>query len=161
MVSLRTLCRERPGVFALGYSELARVIEKHSAAPAADVSMLFRHMTFNAAIGNVDDHLKNFWMLATQAGYRLAPAFDLVPDITGRRDHTLAFEYGVACPNREQLRAVAAQWSVPRADEIMDEVVRAVKGFGRTAKTLGVRGGAAFDAVRADVQRRVNLIENS
>jgi hypothetical protein len=47
------------------------VIEKHSAAPAADIATLFRYMTFNAAIGNVDDHLKHFRMLATSSGYRL------------------------------------------------------------------------------------------
>lgn len=40
--------------------------------------MLFRHMVFNASIGNVDDHLKNFWMLGASSGYRLAPAFDLL-----------------------------------------------------------------------------------
>ena len=32
-------------------------------------------MVFNAAMGNVDDHLKNFCMLA--------PAFDLVSDLAG------------------------------------------------------------------------------
>jgi hypothetical protein len=41
MVSMRTLCRERPGVFALSYSDLARVIEKHSAAPPADSPCCF------------------------------------------------------------------------------------------------------------------------
>jgi serine/threonine-protein kinase HipA len=78
MVSLRTLCRERPGVYVQAYSDMARSIRKHSAAPKSDVAMLFRHMVFNAAVGNVDDHLKNFWMLAKPEGYRLAPAFDLL-----------------------------------------------------------------------------------
>jgi serine/threonine-protein kinase HipA len=139
MVSMRTLCRERPGVFALSYSDLARVIEKHSAAPPADVSMLFRHMAFNAAVGNVNDHLKNFWMLATSAGYRLAPAFYLVPDITGRTEHTLAFDYGVVCLTRDQLRSVAERWSIAHADDILDQVVTAVKKLTATAKKLGVR----------------------
>lgn len=161
MVSMRTLCLERPGVFALSYSELARVIEKHSAAPAVDVAMLFRHMVFNAAIGNVDDHLKNFWMLATPAGYRLAPAFDLVPDITGRGEHTLAFEYDAACPTRQQLRALATQWSVAHAEEILDQVVRAVKGFAATAKKLRVRVSGGTETVCADIERRVKLIQKS
>jgi serine/threonine-protein kinase HipA len=161
MVSMRTLCRERPGIFALSYSELARVIEKHSAAPAADVAMLFRHMVFNAAIGNVDDHLKNFWMQAMPAGYRLAPAFDLVPDITGRGQHTLAFEYDIACPTRQQLRAVAAQWSVAAADEILDRVATAVQRFSATAKKLGIRLTAATESVRADISRRLKLIQGS
>jgi serine/threonine-protein kinase HipA len=72
---------------------------KHSTAPKMDVATLFRHMVFNAAVGNVDDHLKNFWMLAKPGGYRLAPAFDLLPDITGRVEHTLSFRSSFACPN--------------------------------------------------------------
>lgn len=40
------------------YSNLASAVRKHSAAPAIDVAALFRHVVFNAAIGNVDDHLK-------------------------------------------------------------------------------------------------------
>src|SRR5262249_38586077 len=84
MLSMKTLCKERPGVFVQDYSAVAQALEKYSATPAKDVAALYRHMVFNAAIGNVDDHLKNFWMLATSAGYRLAPAFDLVPDISGR-----------------------------------------------------------------------------
>jgi serine/threonine protein kinase HipA of HipAB toxin-antitoxin module len=55
-------------------------------------------MAFNAAIGNVDDHLKNFWMLARSGGFRVAPAFDLVPDVSGRGEHTLSFQQGFACP---------------------------------------------------------------
>jgi serine/threonine-protein kinase HipA len=94
MVSLRTLCKERPGIYAHSYSELAHVLRKHSAAPADDVAALYRQMVFNAAIGNVDDHLKNFWMLARPGGFRLAPAFDLVPDTIGRGEHTLSFVQG-------------------------------------------------------------------
>jgi len=161
MVSMRTLCKERPGVFATSYSELARVLDKYSASPAADVAMLFRHMAFNAAIGNVDDHLKNFWMLGTPDGYRLAPAFDLVPDFTERGEHTLAFQYGVACPTREQLRAVAQAWKVSGAMEILDEVVTAVGAFAATVRKQKVRGGNALETVHADIRRRLKLIGES
>jgi serine/threonine-protein kinase HipA len=158
MISMRTLCKERPGVFATAYSELARVIEKHSVAPAADVATLFRHMTFNAAIGNVDDHLKNFWMLATSSGYRLAPAFDLLPDISGRMEHTLSFQYGFACPTGEQLLTVASNWNVSRAPEILDQVIEAVGRFAVTARRMKVRSDNSLEGVRADVQRRLRLL---
>jgi len=158
MVSLRALCRERPGVFATAYSDLARLVNKHSASPAADVAMLFRHMTFNAAVGNVDDHSKNFWMVATAAGYRLAPAFDLVPDVTRRGEHTLAFQYGAACPTRDQLHAVANDWGASKARAIVDEVLDAAGGFSATARRLGVRAGAGLEWVRADIRRRMKLI---
>jgi len=32
-------------------------------------------------IGNTDNHLKNFLMLHDETGWRLSPAFDLVPNI--------------------------------------------------------------------------------
>jgi serine/threonine-protein kinase HipA len=158
MVSMRTLCKERPGIFVTSYSELARAIEKYSASPATDVAMLFRHMAFNAAIGNVDDHLKNFWMLADDKGYRLAPAFDLVPDISDRGEHTLSFQYGYDCPTRDQLCDVARAWSVPDAVAILDEVVSAVGAFAATARRLKVRGDPALKTVLADIRRRTMLL---
>jgi serine/threonine-protein kinase HipA len=156
MISMRTLCKERPGIYVTGYSDLARVLDKYSASPAADVAMLFRHMVFNAAIGNVDDHLKNFWVLATPSGYRLAPSFDLVPDITGRGEHTLSFQYGFGCPDAEQLAAVASDWDVPNAKEIIEQVTVAVAQFGPTARRFEVVG--APQQIQADIQRRLQLI---
>src|ERR1700716_3819429 len=87
--------------------DLAQVLRKHSASPADDLAALYRHMVFNAAIGNVDDHVKNFWMLARPGGFRLAPAFDLVPDISGRGEHTLSFQQGFVCPARAEMIARA------------------------------------------------------
>lgn len=158
MVSLRTLCRERPGVYAASYTDLALVLRKCSAAPAQDVAALFRHMTFNAAVGNVDDHLKNFWMLRSPAGYRLAPAFDLVPDVMERGVHTLSFQFGFACPTRETLLALARDWGVAQAEECIDRVIEAARAFQATALKLSVRPGRSLDRVCADVQRRVALL---
>lgn len=158
MVSMRTLCKERPGIFVTSYADLARAIEKYSASPAADVAMLFRQMAFNAAIGNVDDHLKNFWMLAHGNGYRLAPAFDLVPDTSERGEHTLSFQYSYDCPTRDQLCDVARAWSVPNAAVILDEVAGAAGSFAGTARKLKVRDGPALKTVLADIQRRTRLL---
>ena len=140
---------------------MALVVGKCSGAPAADVASLFTHMALNAAIGNVDDHLKNFWMLAGVAGYRLAPAFDLVPDISGRGDHTLTFQYGFACPTRDALLAVADEWSVSNAEGILNQVTTAVGTFSATASKLRVRAGKSLEAVRADIQQRVALISGA
>jgi hypothetical protein len=43
------------------------------------------------------------------------------------------------CLTREQLRSVAERWSIAHADDILDQVVTAVKKFTATAKKLGVR----------------------
>jgi serine/threonine-protein kinase HipA len=158
MVSLRTLCRERPGVYVHAYSDLAKAIRKHSAAPKLDVAMLFRHMAFNAAVGNVDDHLKNFWMLAKPEGYRLAPAFDLVPDITGRAEHTLSFRASFACPTRSDLMTIAREWSVDGANDIVSQVTDAVRTFAATAKQLAVHGASSLATIANDVGTRLKTI---
>jgi len=158
MVSLRTLCKERPGIYVHSYSDLAQVVRKHSAAPAEDLAALYRHMVFNAAIGNVDDHLKNFWMLVRPGGFRLAPAFDLVPDIGGRGEHTLSFQQGFACPTRAEMIAVAAEWGVAQAARIVEDVVKATRAFATTARRLKVRHPVSLQKVSADVRRRTALL---
>ncbi len=158
MVSLRTLCKERPGIYVHSYSDLAQVLRKHSAAPADDLAALYRHMVFNAAIGNVDDHLKNFWMLARPGGFRLAPAFDLVPDISGRGEHTLSFGQGFACPPRTEMIALAAEWGVAGAEAMVEDVVKAAATFAATARRLKVRHPGSLLKVCADVRRRATLL---
>jgi serine/threonine-protein kinase HipA len=158
MVSLRTLCKERPGIYVHSYSQLAQVLRRHSAAPADDLAALYRHMVFNAAIGNVDDHLKNFWMLARSGGFRLAPAFDLVPDTSGKCEHTLSFLTGIACPTRADMIELAAQWGVARPAGIVDAVVKATKTFATTARRLKVRHPASLQKASADVRRRTLLL---
>jgi serine/threonine-protein kinase HipA len=158
MVSLRTLCKERPGIYVHSYSDLAQVLRKHSASPADDLAALYRHMVFNAAIGNVDDHLKNFWMLARPGGFRLAPAFDLVPDISGRGEHTLSFQQGFACPAGAEMIALAAEWGVVRAVRIVEDVINATSAFAATARRLKVHHPDSLQAVCADVRRRTGLL---
>jgi serine/threonine-protein kinase HipA len=158
MVSLRTLCKERPGTHVHSYSDLAQVLRRHSASPAEDLAALYRHMVFNAAIGNVDDHLKNFWMLARPGGFRLAPAFDLLPDIGGRGEHTLSFQLGFACPTRAEIIAVAGEWGIADAARIVADVVTATRAFASTARRLQVRHPVSVQKISADVRRRAGLL---
>jgi serine/threonine-protein kinase HipA len=158
MVSLRTLCKERPGIYVHSYSDLAQVLRKHSASPADDLAALYRRMVFNAAIGNVDDHLKNFWMLVRPGGFRLAPAFDVVPDISGRGEHTLSLQKGFACPARGAMIALAAEWGVPHAAGIVEDIVTAASAFATTARRLKVRHPGSLQKVCADVRRRTGLL---
>jgi len=157
MISLRTLCKERPGAHALSYSELAEVVRQISAAPQEDVDRLYRQMIFNAALGNTDDHLKNFWMLHDTGGYRLSPAFDLVPDVGERREHTLAFEYEHTAPARSTMLALAKRWGVREADSMIDAILKAMGRFGAVAKARGVPS-ANIKEIGADIARRAALL---
>jgi serine/threonine-protein kinase HipA len=158
MISFKTICREAPGRYALAYSELASMLRKHSATPGADVAKLFRQMVFNAAIGNTDDHLKNFWMYRDGAGYRLTPAFDLVPDVGERGEHVLIFTDSRLPPSREALLDLAQQWGVADASAIIDEVRAAAAGFNVAANEAGVPTTNTAH-VGADIARRLARIE--
>jgi serine/threonine-protein kinase HipA len=72
MISMQTLLRA-DGYYYLGYSDLFDILKKYSFQPSIDILALFQQMIFNAAIGNTDDHLKNFCMLHKKAGYCLSP----------------------------------------------------------------------------------------
>ncbi len=97
-------------------------------------------------------------MLATPAGYRLAPAFDLVPDIVGRGEHTLSFQYGFACPDREQVEALGNAWHVADAGGTIDRVVKTVATFPATARKLRVRQDKRLEQIVTDVRRRLQLL---
>ena len=61
------------------YPLLADNLRRWSDKPGADCAELFRRMVFNAAVTNNDDHPRNHALLRRQQGWRLSPAYDLVP----------------------------------------------------------------------------------
>lgn len=61
------------------YPLLADNLRRWSDKPQADGAELFRRMVFNAAVTNNDDHPRNHALLRRQKGWRLSPAYDLVP----------------------------------------------------------------------------------
>jgi len=159
MISLKTLCREGAGRYALSYDAPAEAIRKYSDDPD-DLHRFFRQMAFNAAIGNTDDHLKNFLLLRDAHGWRLSPAFDLVPDIGRNREHTLAIGHSREPPSRDDLVAVGRRWlgDTAKARQIVHEVVDTVSNFHALAGQLAV----ASHSIRhfaADIGRRIERMK--
>jgi serine/threonine-protein kinase HipA len=66
------------GKYDASHEEVAEVIKTHSARPEIDLDKLFRRLIAFALVGNCDGHLKNFSLLETPAGLRLAPLYDVV-----------------------------------------------------------------------------------
>ena len=128
-LSLKTLCKEGAGQYVQSYDDLFAVVVRHSARPKEDAERLFRQMVFNAAIGNTDDHLKNFMMQGMPAGYRLSPPFDLVPDIARNIEHTLAMGNS-RIASVQGITRVANRW-LPGGEmtAIVGDVVAAVGRF--------------------------------
>ena len=61
------------------YPLLADHLRRWSVKPEDDCAELFRRMVFNAAVTNNDDHPRNHALLCGPRGWRLSPAYDLVP----------------------------------------------------------------------------------
>lgn len=61
------------------YPVLADELRRWSEKPDADRTELFRRIVFNATVTNNDDHPRNHAVLRTAHGWRLSPAYDLVP----------------------------------------------------------------------------------
>jgi len=128
LVSMQSLLKA-DGYYYAGYRDMAEVIRHVSALPARDLHKLYRQMVFNAMIGNTDDHLKNFLMLHNDEGWRLSPAFDLVPNIGFNREHVLRIGYDNRPPDLETLLQEAGHFGLKRrqqAKEVVMEIHEAV-----------------------------------
>ncbi|MEE8722927.1 MAG: type II toxin-antitoxin system HipA family toxin, partial [Eggerthellaceae bacterium] len=61
------------------YLELAEFIEDAGSNPDRDLPELWRRALFSCAVGNTDNHLRNYGFLRDKAGWALSPAFDVNP----------------------------------------------------------------------------------
>ncbi len=138
MISMQTLLKAE-GYYQCRYKDLLGMVRMVSADPGADSSLLFRQMVFNAVIGNTDDHLKNFWMTcAPREGWRLSPAFDLLPDIREAREHILFFDLGGYHPGRKVLEKLGRSWGVSKSADIVEEVYGALQQWRDLFALFGV-----------------------
>jgi len=153
MLSLRALLRAG-GYYVLRYADLIAALRRYSAQPEIDVPRLYRQMVFNALLGNTDDHLKNFWMLHDSRGYTLSPAFDLLPDIGGRREHVLLFDLSPNPPGPDGLAELGRKWGVAGALGICREARAAVARFSEIARRYGVPKADAARFAR-DIDHRL------
>lgn len=138
MISFQTLLQAE-GVYQMRYPDLLGIVRKYSSAPQADAESIYRQMVFNGVIGNTDDHLKNFWMLYEHGvGWRLSPAFDLIPDVGRRVEHVLFFDLGAYYPGRKKIEILGKNWGIRGAEEIVAQVIDAVSGWRAEFAAVGV-----------------------
>jgi len=123
--------------------------------PMDAIEEQFRRMAFNIVARNQDDHVKNIAFLMNKSGaWSLSPAFVMTysynpsgawtgthqMSMNGKRDH---FEH-------QDFRACARLISMQRgrADEILEQVERAVMKWSRFAKQAGVSTEVAGEIAR-------------
>lgn len=129
------------------YLELAQFLRRNGdgAHTAADLSQLFRRVAFNVAIGNRDDHLRNHGFVLGETGWRLAPAFDVNPNID-KAEHVLDIDDADNRPSLETVLATAPFYGLDEASgrQVVEEVASAVDGWRDAARQAGIS--------RADVE---------
>lgn len=77
------------------YRLLADELRRWSIKPDEDRRELFMRMVFNAMVTNNDDHPRNHALLRTPSGWRLSPAYDIVPvPLVSKERRDLALEAG-------------------------------------------------------------------
>ncbi|NVL89919.1 MAG: type II toxin-antitoxin system HipA family toxin [Desulfobacterales bacterium] len=121
LISMQSLLKA-DGYYNAGYWDMAEVIKHVSTQPGQDLHRLYRQMVFNVMIGNTDDHLKNFLMLHNDTGWRLSPAFDLVPNISFNREHVLRIGLDNRPPDLDTLLEEAKHFGIKRRQQAMDMV---------------------------------------
>jgi serine/threonine-protein kinase HipA len=123
------------------YLEIAEFLHHRGARQfvTADLEQLFRRVVFNVAIGNRDDHLRNHGFILTSNGWRLAPSFDVNPNIE-KAEHVLNLD---ETDNRPSLATVieTAEWyslSKDRGAKIVQEITGETRQWRRRASRANI-----------------------
>lgn len=144
------------------YAQLFDVLDRLDLSPDVRTEA-FRRMAFNVAAANCDDHTKNFtFVLAPNAGWELAPAFDVThafnPASEWVSQHLMSVNGAFDGITRADLLAVADRFIVPGAVAALEQVLSAVANWGSYAASAGVGTGdsAHVDADIAPVAARLH-----
>jgi serine/threonine-protein kinase HipA len=160
LVSMQSLLKA-DGYYNAGYRDLAEVIKHISSQPGRDLYRLYRQMVFNMMIGNTDDHLKNFIMLHDDAGWRLSPAFDLIPNIGFNREHVLRIGSDTRPPSAGTLLVEAKHFGIKRrqqAVEAIEEIHATVSKWREVFSSCNVPEKDA-ESMGKDIDRRLKITE--
>ena len=97
----------------------------------ADCEQLFRVMCFNVAVGNCDDHARNFSYLCENGVWRLSPAYDLTQDEGFLGEHATLVNGKGTDITGEDLLAVGAAGGVSarKGREIYSQIIEVTAGL--------------------------------
>ena len=126
------------------YLELAQFLRSNGDGVHAgmDLEQLFRRVAFNVSVGNRDDHLRNHGFVLGANGWRLAPAFDVNPNID-KAEHVLNIDDADSSPSLHTVLATGQFYglSPDRAKLIVEEVASVVDSWRDAAKKAGIAAG--------------------
>jgi serine/threonine-protein kinase HipA len=114
------------------YRRLAEQLRLFSTTPRKDARELWQRMVFNILINNNDDHLRNHGFLWGGKGWRLSPAYDIVPSPQVSLERDLAIGVG-AYGRRATLHNALSE--VARFGLSRNEAVAIAQAMQRKVKT--------------------------
>lgn len=122
------------------YDHIYRVLQKYSVEIENDLTQLLLRMLFNRSINNIDDHERNFSLINSGQGYRLSPAYDLVPSLTAGAYHAAAFGYRQYPPTPVEAAKEKKIFGLNRSEiqECADQVLYALGNWQAHAELAGV-----------------------
>jgi len=137
-VSALTLLGKQDGEGG-SYLELAEFLSTRGSASqrATDLRQLWTRVVFNILVSNTDDHLRNHGFILERDGWRLAPAYDMNPNL-GKRTHTLLIDTHGASPDLNLAMATAEFYGLkqPQAREIAEATKQVVSTWRGVATSL-------------------------
>ena len=144
VITLNALLKEPGSQRDIGdvfsYTHIAKILRAHSCQIEADLTQLLRQMLFNRAINNTDDHERNFSLLHTENGYRLSPAYDMVPTLSLGEYHAAGFNYTPYPPKPSEVAKLGKIFGLakPICHNIADDVINAINEWPQYAEACGV-----------------------
>lgn len=126
--------------------------------PHKDIQQLFKRMVFNLVFANIDDHLKNFSFIydVEKDKWNLAPAYDITYPLDALLNYTRvtrALSINGKRTNivKEDILALAKQFTIKNPLGIVNEVLEATKQFERLA-TQQVLPPKVIEKIKSEFQ---------
>jgi len=122
---------------------MADQMRRWTIKPKNDLRELYKRIIFNAFISNEDDHPRNHgFVYATKGGYRLSPAYDLMPksaiDATRYSAMTLGIDGRVFTKDNILSKCEAFDLKNQEAKAIFDEIKKKASGWRRFYKEINL-----------------------
>ena len=126
------------------YAGFAQNLHRSSATPEPDLQELCRRLVFKRVLGNSDADVKNHGVLYVGRGlYRLAPAFDLVP----QRGGNLGYQEPALLPGQHDSSLDLAVQAVPQIGLTSTQATAVIR---HTLDTVARDGSVTVRAVGGD-----------
>ncbi|WP_041525014.1 type II toxin-antitoxin system HipA family toxin [Gilvimarinus agarilyticus] len=135
---------------AFRYDDIHGLLQLYSTRFTYDCQQLVKVMLFNRAIHNTDDHERNFSLINDGQGYRLSPAYDMVPTFDRGAYHLAGFGYSLEPPRPTEALKLTRLLGLRKHEiiECAEAVIDAVEHWQDYADQAGVSEEEAGEVSR-------------